>query len=279
MAETYDAPHVRDLLEQGVVRVDLLRPAGEMDTRGRVLARLTDETLPEMLGEERHHGRDHAQRLDERVPEDAERVLVLLPEPAARAADVPVREVVDIAVEGADHVDGEPPFVSGGRVPHELPGAGDEPAVERAERDVRTALQVREARLEPRDVRVLDEERGRVPERQELPLDLVRGAEAEQEVPVGRLRAELPAHHVGAHPRERIRGIDRVPPRAVHLATLLVEHLLVAEHLAERRRARERDGHEELRVEPEPDLLAHLRDPVGREPLLPVGVVGQVGAG
>ena len=39
------------------------------------------------------------------------------------------------------------------------------------------------------------------------------------------------------------------------------------------------DRHEELRVEPEPDLLAHLRDPVGREPLLPVRVVGQVGAG
>ena len=40
----------------------------------------------------------------------------------------------------------------------------------------------------------------------------------------------------------------------------------------------EHDGHEELRVEPEPDLLAHLRDPVRREPLLPVGVIGQVGA-
>ena len=33
----------------------------------------------------------------------------------------------------------------------------------------------------------------------------------------------------------------------------------------------------QLRVEPEPDLLAHLRDPVGREPLLPGRVVGQVG--
>ena len=34
-----------------------------------------------------------------------------------------------------------------------------------------------------------------------------------------------------------------------------------------------------LRVEPEPDLLAHLGDPVRRVPLLPVRVVGQVGAG
>ena len=87
--------------------------------------------------------------------------------------------------------------------------------------------------------------------------------------------AELPAHHVRAHPLERLAGLDRVPPRVVHLATGLVEHLLVAEHLPVRRRARQRDRHEELRVEPEPDLLAHLRDPVGREPLLPVGVVGR----
>ena len=96
------------------------------------------------------------------------------------------------------------------------------------------------------------------------------GAEAEQEVPVGRLRTELPPHHVGAHPREGVGGVDRVPPRAVHLAALLVEHLLVAEHLAERRPPGQRDRHEELRVEPEADLLAHLRDPVGGEPLLPV---------
>ena len=73
-------------------------------------------------------------------------------------------------------------------------------------------------------------------------------------------------------------AVDHVPPRAVHLAAVLVEHLLVAEHAPERRAADEHDRHEELRVEPEPDLLAHLGDPVGREPLLPVGVVGQVGA-
>ena len=94
----------------------------------------------------------------------------------------------------------------------------------------------------------------------------------------GGCAAELPAHHVGAHPLERVLRLDHVAPRAVHLAAVLVEHLLVAEHAPERRLAGEHDRHEELRVEPEPDLLAHLADPVGREPLLPVGVVGQVGA-
>ena len=104
------------------------------------------------------------------------------------------------------------------------------------------------------------------------------GAVAEEEVAVGRLGAVLPAHDVGAHALERLLGLDQVPPGAVHLTAVLVEHLLVAEHGAERRAADERHRHEELRVEPEPDLLAHLRDPVGREPLLPVGVIGQVGA-
>ena len=107
----------------------------------------------------------------------------------------------------------------------------------------------------------------------------MRRPEAEEQVLVRRLRAVLPAHHVGAHLLERVLGLDHVPPRAVHLAAALVEHLLVAEHAPERRPAGEHDRHEELRVEPEPDLLAHLRDPVGGEPLLPVGVIGEVGRG
>ncbi len=129
------------------------------------------------------------------------------------------------------------------------------------------------------DVPVVDEEAHRVPEREELPLDLLRRPVAEEQVPIRRLSAELPAHDVGANARKRIRRIDRVPPRAVHLLAALVEHLLVAEHGAKRRSADERDRHEELRVEPEANLLAHLRDPVGGEPRLPVGVVGEVGAG
>ena len=74
-------------------------------------------------------------------------------------------------------------------------------------------------------------------------------------------------------------ALDHVAPRAVHLLPVLVEHLLVAEHLAERRAAGQGDRHEQLRVEPEPDLLAHLGDPVGGEPLLPRLVGGEVGRG
>src|SRR4029077_13613072 len=60
------------------------------------------------------------------------------------------------------------------------------------------------------------------------------------------------------------------------LAAVLVEHLLVAERPLERSLPEKDDRHEELRVEPEPDLLPHLADPVGWEPLLPVRVVWEV---
>ncbi len=131
--------------------------------------------------------------------------------------------------------------------------------------------------LERLDRAVVAEELRRVPQRQQPPLDLLCRAEAEQEIAVGRLGAVLPAHHVGTHARERVLRVDHVAPRAVHLLAVLVEHLLVAQDLLERCPPGQRDRHQELRVEPEPDLLAHLRHPVGREPLLPRRVIGEVG--
>ena len=54
-----------------------------------------DEVAPQVLREERHHRRDHLQRGGERVPERAQRRRVALPEAPARAADVPVRQIVE----------------------------------------------------------------------------------------------------------------------------------------------------------------------------------------
>ena len=230
-----------------------------------------------MIREERHQRRDHAEPLDERVPERAERDLVAVPEATARAPDVPVREIVDERLVRADDVDGQPALVRRGRVRDERVRPLDEPAVERLELAARSVLEIREVRRPALDVRVVDEELARVPECEQLPLDLVSGAESEEEIAVRRLRAVLPAHDVRTHARERVRRVDRVSPRAVHLTAGLVEHLLVAEHAPIRRASRQGDRHEVLRVEPQPDLLAHLRHPVGREPLLPVRVVGEVG--
>ena len=65
----------------------------------------------------------------------------------------------------------------------------------------------------------------------------------------------------------------------MHLTAVLVEHLFVSEYGPERRFVYQADRHEELRIEPETDLLTHLGDPVGREPSLPIGVIGKIGAG
>ena len=129
--ERDDAAHVRDLLQQLPVRRRRLRPRREVHRLRRVRARARDEVPPEVLREERHDRREHAQRLDERVPERLQRSRVALPEPRARAADVPVREIVEVLLEVADHVDGQPRLVAGGRVGDERVRPLDEPAVER----------------------------------------------------------------------------------------------------------------------------------------------------
>ena len=128
-----------------------------------------------------------------------------------------------------------------------------------------------------RDVRVVDEELRAVPERQQPALCLVGRAVAEAHVLARDLLAVEPAHDVRAHAVERLVGADGIAPRAVHLAPGLVEELLVREHAAVRRAPDERHRHEGDGVEPQPDLLAHLRHHVGGEPLLPVRVVRQVG--
>ena len=275
MPQCDDLAKLSDLGEKAGIRGPLLRPTREKHRGWRVVDDTRNQSLPEVLREKRHHGGDHAQPLDEPEPERPKSRLVAVPEPTPRAPDVPVREVVDVGLEGARHIDGEPPFVACLRLLDEQGRSLDEPTIEWLQLTIgTTAFEVGVARHERLDRAVVGEELGRVPQRQQPPLDLLCRAEAKEEIAVGRLCAVLPAHHVGTHPRKRFGGADHVAPGAVHLLSVLVEHLLVAEDLTERRTARERHRHEELRVEPETDLLAHLGDPVGREPLLP-GLVGR----
>src|SRR4030095_16099648 len=119
-------------------------------------------------------------------------------------------------------------------------------------------------RPETLDVGVPDEEPDGVPQREELALDLVCRAVAEQQVAVRRLVAVLPAHDVGAHACERFLGWNEIPPGAVHRPPVLVEHLLVAEDGPERRLVHQADRHEELRIEPQPNMLAHFGHTWGR---------------
>src|SRR5262249_12312641 len=99
-AELHDPPHDGDLAEETPIRVGDLRPAGEMHR----LRPVEDERAPEMVGHERKDRRETPSGLHEGVPERPPRALVAAPEPAPRATDVPVREVVEVRLEVAHHV-------------------------------------------------------------------------------------------------------------------------------------------------------------------------------
>ena len=104
------------------------------------------------------------------------------------------------------------------------------------------------------------------------------------------LLAVQPAHHVGAHAVERLAQLDRVPHELVHLAAGLVEQRSrSARTRSERLPADERDRHEALRVEPEPDLRSRpprpsrpettspsRRGPAGRRAVSPACRAGRV---
>jgi hypothetical protein len=196
---------------------------------------------PQVLGQERHHRRDHLHRADEREPELLKRGLVVAsPKPSARAADVPVRKVVDEGHEGAGDVRRPEAVVGIRHVGNKLIGAGPQPAIERVR-----GVGLGGIGPELLDIRVVDEELDRVPQRQQSPFDLACRRVAELH-PLGRrLLAVHPAHDVRAHPRQGLLSLDRVPPRAVHLVTVLVAHVLVSQHLAKRRTPVEHDRHEQ----------------------------------
>ncbi len=118
--ELDDGANLRDLGEERVVAVWDRGPAGERCAPES--SRPPDEIAPEVVGEERHHRRDDAQRLDERVPERAERLPRRRPRSVfAGAPDVPVLERSSRnASEGPDHVHrAERRLVGGLGLPHE----------------------------------------------------------------------------------------------------------------------------------------------------------------
>ena len=97
--------------------------------------------------------------------------------------------------------------------------------------------------------------------------------EAEPALGGRRLPAEEVADRVGADLCDRVVEADHVPGLRELLAGL-GDHPLVRQRALVRRAAFEHDAHEEHRVVPEAHLLAHLRDPLGREALLPAfGIV------
>ena len=242
----------------------------------RVAERIDDQALPQLLGEKRHRGRDHARDALERVVQHRERGPIARPEArrasCARTSSRGRRRSARRPARSRASTSGRARPARRARAPARVRAASGRAAA--SERGPRS----RSAGIGTEALRacVQREEAIAVPERMQAAAHRLGRAVAEAHVLAGRLAGEEPAHDVGAHLLDRVVEPDRVAPRLVHRAPGLVVQLLVAEHGAIRRLARERDGHEELRVEPEPDLLAHLRDPVGREPALPVGLVRQI---
>src|SRR6476619_5433816 len=122
---------------------------------------------PEVIREERHERRDGAKRLDQREPEGPESDRVAVPEPAPRAPDVPVRDVVDEGLVGTHDIYREPALVAFGGLTDERVRSFHEPAVERLELRVRAALEIGPLGLPAVDIGVVDEKLARVPEREQ----------------------------------------------------------------------------------------------------------------
>ena len=284
-AQPHHRAHARHLVHQGGLGKRLADHgiARQVHALRCVRAHAADEVLPQLVRQERHHRRHQAHDLHEGVPQRlVGRALVglviRLPVAGAREANVPVREVVDVGLDGPHQARRVVRVERRAALADQALRDRDQPAVERAPgRQVRPLRQRLIARLELVDRGVEDEEVVGVPQREQPPLHLVGGPVAEVHVLRRRLPGEAPAHHVGTHLLDGVVEPDGIAPGLVHGAAGLVVDLLVAEHPPVRRLADQDNAHEQHRVEPQADLLAHLGHPVGREPDLPVGVCGQVG--
>src|SRR4030095_9584718 len=115
-------------------------------------------------------------------PEGPERLLVTLPEAPTGTPDVPVRQVVDETLERPQHVGGDGVLVALRRLDDELLGVGSQPAVEGAQVRSRKLDEVGIAGAKGREVGVFDEEGGGIPERQQVPFDLMTGPEPEPQI-------------------------------------------------------------------------------------------------
>jgi hypothetical protein len=198
-----------------------------------------------------------------------ERGRIAVPEAPARAAHVPVGEVVD---ERGDRV-------AGARRVEVLEALGDG-LDRRGQARQRPAVEVvRRPRVRVRpdavDVRVEHVERERVPQLQhELADRLADGLDREQ-VAVPRLLGGqvVPAERVRAVALDDVPGHDDVAQRLGHLAPLLVGDVAEAEHGAIRRAVEQQRRDRDQRVEPAARLVDGLADVVGREALLEVLLV------
>ena len=262
-AEPDGLAHGRHRELEFLVALAGLGPVGQVDARlGAV------EVVVDLVGHERRERRQQLRDRDQAAAQRRERRRIAVPEAAAGAADVPVREVVD---ERGDRVAGAGGVVVIQALGDGLDGGGQprqRPAIEVVgRRDV--------ARLDPVDVRVHDVEAVRVPElEQELAQRLADRVDAEQvAVPRQLVRQEVPAERVGAVAVDHVPRHDDVAERLRHLLALGVGDVAEAEDGLERALVVEQRRDRDQAVEPAAGLVDRLADVVGRVLLVELGLV------
>ena len=238
-----------------------LGPVAQMDRRlGAV------EVLVDLVRDERREGRQQLGDRLQRLAQRAQRAGVALPEPPARAPDIPVGQVVD---ELADRAPRERRVVVVQPRRDLLDGRADaraDPAVQVGLPAVGLLAEGRVARVERVDVPELT---------QEQPHALADGVHREA-VPVPRLLGgeEVPAERVGAEALQDIPGHHDVALGLRHLLPLAVEDQAEAHDVAVRRLIAEEHRDRVQRVEPPARLVDRLADEVRRVLLLElVGVL------
>ena len=242
-----------------------------MDACGRRSIDGRNQALIEFFRGERQNRRDQLAHRDQYFVERLDgrllvRVIAALPEPPPAPADVPGGQHVDEPLGFACHarrIEVVQPVVAES---DQLIEPGKHPPVEFAA--ARNRSGGRNGRA-VRQIGVGHEESVYVPQPEHFPHDLFGGSVAEPEDHVQRRAGVLPSHHVGAHAGGGVLHGDRVIAALAEGFPVLVPHFFVSEYRLERGPVVQGHRHEQLGIEPQPDLFAHFRDPVSGKPGFP----------
>ena len=236
------------------------------------------QAAPHRLRLHRGQWREHAHERLEHGVQRVERVLVLIPEPVARVADIPVGEHVDEVGDLVARVGDLKRVHMRAHLCDELARAGEQIAVHL--RQARHLIRGQFARVVAlsvvRGVRIQREEVVRAPHGQH---DLAHrvtdalGRDDEIAAAQDRRAHQEPAHRVGTILVEHAVDVGVIAQVLAHLLAVVTEHNAVTDHVLERRLVEQRGRHDVQQVEPATGLANVFDDEVGREVLLEILLV------
>ncbi len=245
-----------------------LGPVRQVDRFGSRRVSRAHQVLVQFFGDEGHGGGEQLAQRDQGLVQGGVGGLLVevglaLPEAAARAAQVPLRQVVDESLDGAGgagHVVG----VEGpGDVAHQGVQFGEQPAVEVGV--CRLAFDLVRGPLI--QVGVGDEERIDVPQGEgEITHHFTHQVDRETPFLAGRAGGvQVPAESIGAVGMEHVPGIDHIAAALGHLLPFGVQDQAKANDVLEGHFLEEHGSDGVQRVEPAAGLVHRLANEVGRE--------------